>query len=146
MNYNDMKFSQEKPISGTFGEVWLEGEYVAECKALQAKLDFDKEKITMPRQYTVGHKLMSAEGKGSLTLFKMSSRMGRLISDKFKKGETMEFTIVSKLADPQSYGTERVSLEGVTFDDLTLADWKRAEVGEVEAPFTFADHDYLDMI
>ena len=47
MNYNEMKFSQEKPISGTFGEVWLDGEYVAECKALQAKLDFDKEKITM---------------------------------------------------------------------------------------------------
>ena len=58
----------------------------------------------------------------------------------------MEFTIVSKLADPQSYGTERVSLEGVIFDDLTLADWKRAEIGEVDAPFTFANHNYLDMI
>lgn len=146
MNYNEMKFGQEKPISGTFGEVWLNGDYVAECKGLQAKIDFDKEKIPLPRQYIVGHKIMSAEGKGSLTLFKMSSRMGDLISNRFKKGESLEFTIVSKLADPQSYGTERVSVEGVVFDDLTLADWKRAEVGEVECPFTFTNYEYLDMI
>lgn len=146
MENSELKFGQERVISGTFGEVWLNGEYVAECKGLQAKLEFDKDKVPIPRQYTVGHKIMSAEGKGSLTLFKMSSRMGKLISDRFKNGESMEFTIMSKLADPQSYGTERVSLEGVIFDDLTLADWKRMEIGEVECPFTFQSHDYLDMI
>ncbi|EKX89276.1 phage tail tube protein [Peptostreptococcus anaerobius] len=146
MDYSKMKFSQEKPISGTWGEVWLNGEYVSECKGMQAKIDFDKEKITMPRDYMVGHKIMSAEGKGSVTLFKMTSRMITLISEKFKNGESMEFTIVSKLADPQSYGVERISLEGVIFDDLTLADWKRNEVGETEAPFTFAGYDPMDTI
>jgi len=34
----------------------------------------------------------------------------------------------------------------VSFDDLTIADWEAATKGTVEAPFTFTDYKYLDMI
>lgn len=29
-------------ISGTFGELWLDGEYVAELEGFQAKIDFKR--------------------------------------------------------------------------------------------------------
>ena len=35
--------SAKRVISGTWGEVWLDGEYVGECYALQAKHAFTKE-------------------------------------------------------------------------------------------------------
>ena len=35
-------------------------------------------------------------------------------------------------------------MKGVSFDDLTLADWEAAKLGTIEAPFTFEDYDLLD--
>lgn len=142
----DYKFSQEKVINGTFGEMWLDNEYIAECQGLKAKIDLDKEKVAMPRNIIVGHKIMSAEGKGSITIKKISSRALRLLGDKIKNGEAMEFNIMSKLADPQSYGTERVYLSGVIFDDLDLINWERIKIVEQELPFTFASYDFEDLI
>ena len=37
--------SAKRVISGTWGEVWLDGEYVGECYALQAKHAFTKEDV-----------------------------------------------------------------------------------------------------
>ncbi|MBH6835199.1 phage portal protein, partial [Clostridioides difficile] len=45
-----------------------------------------------------------------------------------------------------SYGSERIALYGCMFDDLTLADWEAAKVGEIEVPFTFEGFEYLDKI
>ena len=57
-----------------------------------------------------------------------------------------EGTIVSKLADPDSAGAERIAYYGVQFSDLTLADWQAAAVGKITAPFTFTRFELLDAI
>ena len=64
----------------------------------------------------------------------------------FRSGIVPEFTIVTKLADPESAGSERAALYGVMFTDLTLADWQRAAAGKVTAPFTFTKYEMLDSI
>ena len=133
-------------ISGTWGEVWLDGEYVAECSGLQAKYTFNKEDVNMCGRMQVDTKVMSVKGAGSLTMHKVNTRMGMAIGNKIVDGRDVRFTIVSKLADPDSYGSERVALSGVSFDDFTIADWAAGRKGEITAPFTFTDHKYLDMI
>ena len=40
--------------------------------------------------------------------------------------------------------TKRIALMGVSFDDLTLADWEAAKLGQIESPFTFNDYQMLD--
>ena len=45
----------------------------------------------------------------------------------------------------RGYG-KRTVVKGVSFDDLTIADWEAETNGKVEAPFTFVDVDYLDVI
>ena len=47
---------------------------------------------------------------------------------------------------PDAYGTERVVLKNVSFDDLTLADWEADTLGSTECPFTFTDYEYLDTV
>lgn len=37
-------------------------------------------------------------------------------------------------------------MTGVSFDDLTLADWESGKLGEVECPFTYTDYNFLDLI
>ena len=60
-------------ISGTWGEMWLEGEKVAECYKLQAKRTFNKEKVPMCGQMEVDTKILNIEGTGSVGLYKAVS-------------------------------------------------------------------------
>ncbi|WAW15290.1 phage tail tube protein [Peptostreptococcus equinus] len=133
-------------ISGTFGEVWLDGEYVAEIEGCQLKVDFEKQTVARPRRMMKAHKTVGAEGKGSVTMTKVKSRMINLIGQRMQDQKTLAFELISKLDDPDSIGAERIKAKDVQFDDLTLADWKNGEVGKIEAPFTFDGFDLIDVI
>lgn len=138
--------SAKRVINGTWGEAWLNGDYVSETYGLQAKSAFNKTEINRCRQMAVDTKITSIKDTGSLKLHKVSSRMAKLIGDQVKRGQDPRFTLISKLDDPDAYGAERIALYNVSFDDLTLADWEAAKNGTVEAPFTFTDYEFLDEI
>ena len=138
--------SAKRVISGTYGEVWLDGEYVGEAYGLQAKASFNKTEINRCRSMAVDTKITSIKYTGSLKMYKVNSRMAGLIIDKIRRGQDPRFTVISKLDDPDAYGAERIALKNVSFDDLTIADWEAARHGTIEAPFTFTDVEYLDMI
>ena len=138
--------SAKRVISGTWGEVWLEGDKVSECYGLQAKVSFNKEDIALCGQMASDKKVTSIECTGSLRMHKVTSRMALAIGENIRNGKDVRFTIVSKLKDPDAYGAERVVLSSVSFDDLTLADWEAKSVGKVECPFTFTDYEFLDEI
>lgn len=133
-------------INGTWGELWLDGELVSECYKMQAKGNFNKQEISLCGRMAVDTKITSVKYTGSMGLHKVSSRMARKIGDKIKRGQDPRFTGISKLADPDAYGAERISIKNISFDDLTLADWEAAVNGKIEAPFTFTDFDFLDVI
>lgn len=133
-------------INGTWGEVWLESDYVSESTALQIKIDLNKEDINICRRLAKGSKVVGWEGKGSLKMHKANSRMGKLLSESLKTGKFPTYTIMSNLADPDAKGFEKIVVTGVSFDDLTLMDWENAKNGEIEAPFTFTGYDYKDAI
>lgn len=138
--------SAKRVMSGTWGEAWLDGDKVAECYGLQAKVSYNKEDVALCGQMFVDSKVKSVKGSGSIRMHKTSSHMAKLIADKIKAGQDVRFTIISKLADPDAYGAERVAIKNVSFDDLTLADWEADNFGKVECPFTFTDYEYLDMV
>ena len=137
--------SAKRVANGTFGEVWLDGEKVAECTACQAKVTYNKQTVNLCGQMMEDTKTTSAKGAGSLTLQKVDSGLAQKLSQS-PLGIDRRFTIISKLKDPDGFGAERIALYDVSFDDLTLADWQAATVGTVTAPFTFVRYEYLDMI
>lgn len=59
--------SAKRVLSGTFGEVWVDGEKIAECTACQAKVSKDKATINLCGQFMSDTKALSAKGTGSLT-------------------------------------------------------------------------------
>lgn len=130
--------------SGTFGEVWLGGEQVAECYGCQIKVNKNKEKIPRCGAFVEGSKLMSANITGSLQLYNATSRMIELQAADLKAGRDSLFTIISKLDDPDNPSIQRVRVTGVSFDDLTLADWEAAQIGRITAPFTADDWDPME--
>ena len=135
----------KRVLTGTWGEVWLDGEKIAECTACQLRVSKNKETINLCGQFMTDTKATSASGTGSLTLYKVDSGFAQKQSG-LQDGEDRRFTVVSKLKDPDSYGAERVAVYTVSFDDLTLADWQAATVGTVTTPFTFSRYEFLDEI
>ncbi|MBU3098745.1 MULTISPECIES: phage tail tube protein [Clostridium] len=133
-------------INGTWGELWIDGDKVSECIALQAKVTINKAPVSFCGDLFTHNKVIGLEGKGSLKLHKASSRMIIKISANMKAGKQTVCTIVSKLADPDSMGAERVAIYEVSFDELTIADWENKKNGEEDVPFTFANWEFLDTI
>ena len=138
--------SAKRVINGTWGEVWLDGDLVAECYKFQAKDSYTRDDVAMAGRLRSGKKLTKLEGTGSVGMHKINSRMAQVVGEEIKAGRDPHFTIMAKLADPDAYGAERVILTDVAFDDLTLMDWEVGVNGKIEAPFTFGDYEFTDMI
>ena len=137
--------SAKRIINGLYGEVWVDGEKIAECTACQAKVAKNKQTVNLCGQFMDDTKVTSGSGTGSLTLYKVDS--GFIQGQReLQNGVDVRCTIISKLRDPDSFGAERVALYNVSFDDLTLADWQASTMGTVTAPFTFSRYELLDTI
>lgn len=141
-----MALEVKRVINGTYGEVWLDDEQVLEAYGLQAKIEKKKEELSICGKPGTETKMIGFTGKGTLKIRKVNSRMGRLMTEGLRKGKDVRFQVISKLADPDSYGAERILIKNVSFDDLTLADWEAAKAGAVDVPFTFSDFEYIDLI
>ena len=139
-------YTPERVINGTWGEVWVDDDYMAEVTALEAKVSLEKTEVNQVGTLAKGYKVTGIEGKGTLKMNKVSSYFIRKLSDNIKAGKTTSCTIISKLAAPDLFGAERIQLNGCTFDELTLADWEAKKLGEESIAFSFTGWDVLDCI
>ena len=136
--------SAKRVMSGTFGELWWDGELIAECDKFQAKYTQDKETVNMARQMVEDSKVMGSKGTGSLRVYKVYSRF-RPFADAVLAGQDVRGTFVSKLDDPDAYGAERVALYNVSLDEVPLVNWERKTIQQDEVPFTFTSHKFLEV-
>ena len=141
-----MRFAPEKVINGTFGELWLDDYYLAEVTGLEAKATLEKTEVNQVGTLAKGYKITGLDCKGTIKLNKVTSYFVNLLSENTMNCKQTTCTIISKLADPDSNGTERIKLTGVTFDELTLANWEAKKLGEESIPFTFTGWEVMDSI
>lgn len=131
-------------MNGTHGEVWIDGDYMAQVTECKATVTQKKTAVSIVKVMSDQYKVTGYEGKGSLKMNKVSSYMIKKLSDNMKAGKQTTCTIISKLSDPDAIGTERVVIKDAVFDSLILADWTAKKLGEESYPFTFTDWDILD--
>ncbi len=142
------KIPGNRVINGTWGEIWLDGDKVSELTGLEAKITLKKEDVNMCGVLAKDTKITGWEGRGTIKFHKVNSRMAVKLGDNIKKGSDVRFTILAKLADPDTRDAlaERVVLKDVSFDDLTLMNFEAKALGKVESSFTFTDYDFIDLI
>ena len=105
-----MAVETKRICNGTFGEIWLDGDYVGEVKKAQAKVEYNKEEIKQCGMFFTDSKVVGCKGTGSLTLFKVSSRMGQKLASMVKNKQDARFTVISKLADPDAVSYTHLTL------------------------------------
>ena len=134
----------KRVIYGTFGELWVDGEKLAEVEEVKATLMADKVEVKMAMHMTKGYKVVGYTGKGSVKLHKVSSYFIKKLAPSIVKGKQVECTLISKVSDPDAVGVERVALTGVIFDSVDLINWSVGKLGEESYDFTFQNYSLLD--
>lgn len=136
----------QRVVYGSYGQLWLDGDEIAEIISCKATLAAQKTAIKRSRHLVDGYKTTGYEAKGSIKLHKVSSYLIKKLAPAIKEGKQVKFTLISKLDDPNSLGAERIALYGVMFDAVDLINWELGKVGEEDQNFTFEDFDLLDLI
>lgn len=139
-------YTPDRVINGTFGEVWVDNDYMAESTGLEAKIKLDTAEVVMTGTFKKGTKVTGISGSGTLELNKVTSYFIKKIGDNIKAGKATRATIITKLKDPEAFGAERIALNDCVFTELTLADWEANKLGKESIPFTFSDFDVLEAI
>lgn len=139
-------YTPERVVSGTFGEVWLDGTYLPQATSLEAKASLEKTEVNQCRTLGKGYKITGLDGKGTLKMNKIDSTFLNLLSEDTQNYTSTSHTLISKLDDPDAFGAERVQINDVVFDEITLADWELKKLGEESIGFTFTSWELLDTI
>lgn len=133
-----MALDATRTILGTYGQIFIDGVWQTNLNHLEANVEVQKRELNLSGDPWVRHKKGPMKGTGTMSGFKVTSAM---IQRGFQK-----FEIISKLADPEAYGYERIRLMNVFPDRLQLANWTAGEEVTEEIPFTFEEYELLDPI
>lgn len=137
-----------RQINGTFGEIWWDGEKVFEVLSFEAKVTPNREDVPQAGSVDIDSKMTGLKGEGSMKVKKVFSRGVIKLLDAWKKGQDPRSQLIGKLADPDAYGSERVVINNVWFNDLVLMQFETGQKLERDFPFGFtvSDVDFPDLI
>jgi hypothetical protein len=162
------KFIAQRVMSGTQGEIWIDGKYMAEVTAFKAEIKLIKEEVNQVKTMFKQYKVVGCEGTGNVKMNHVSSYFINLMADNIRNARQTVVTIRVKLDDPDAVGREEVIIRNArqtvvtirvklddpdavgreeviirdaTFDKLTLMDWEAKKLTEDDYDFTFTDFE-----
>lgn len=117
-----------------------------EISSISAKLDLIIQSKAMLGHRMTQHKVVGAEGTGSMTMYFMNSEMLRMAIEYIKNGKMPEIKLQIKNEDNQStVGKQEVILLGVVLNSIPVAsiDDSSDDPITVDTDFTFDDIEGL---
>ena len=79
-----MAFRAKNTISGKEGRLFLDGEEMAHIKTFEATIEKDKSEVKIMGRRMTGHKTTGANGTGTATFYKVTSKFIRIMLDYVK--------------------------------------------------------------
>ena len=102
------EYQAQQVINGSWGEAWMDGEYLAQVISLKAEITPKKTAIQMVQRLNEGQKMTGLELKGEIKLHKINSYIMKKMSEYFKRGKMMTCTIISNVRDPDGWRTRGI--------------------------------------
>lgn len=138
------KLKGNRTLSGTYGEVWVDGEKIWEFSKIEAKVTANREDVQL--DLDVDSKITGLKGEFTLTLKKVYSRYNAVF-ESWKKGVDQRSQIITKLADPDAVGgqQERYSIDNCWFNELPLVNMEKGGIIEEEVSGGFTPTDMINL-
>lgn len=126
-------------INGSFGECYINGEFVSEAKEIRATIRIDREEVKRASTRNTAYKSKGVTGEGTLNLHKVTSRFLKMLAEVMANPRAKVPTIsrlVVQLDDPEALGVERVALLNVKLWEIEFG-FTLDSILEESIPFTF---------
>jgi len=133
-----------RTLSGTWAEVWVDGEKIWELSKIELKVSANREDVQL--DIDVDSKMTGLKGELTLAVKKVYSRY-TAIHEAWKKGQDKRMQIIAKLADPDAVGgqVERYSADNCWLNDLPLVNWEKGGIIEEEVSGGFTPTDLINL-
>lgn len=135
-----------KVLTGNSGNVWLNGQLLAQVKSIELKVTGNFEDMNFCGDSATHSKYTGWNGEGTLGMFKIDSTVLKLIGKAYQTGVMPDIKIITKLTDQNTGKSERVAVSGVTITEFTLAKFEAKANIEEELPLKFSNYEILDTI
>lgn len=136
----------DRVLSGTDGQVWLNGELLGELSSIELKVSGKFEEVNFCGDYATYNKYMGWSGDGSIKLQKIYSRGSKLLANAFLTGIMPDIKIITKLTDKSTGNSERTSVEDVTITEFMLTNFENKKLVEEELPLKFAKYTPIESL
>lgn len=138
------KYRGNNVLTGTWAEIWLNGERMFECYKIEAKVIINREDVQIGLD--IDSKVTSMKGEGTLGIKRVYSAFVDNFEE-IKKGIDNRFQIITKLADPDAVGgqIERYSIDNSWLNELPLVNYENGALIEQEISFGFTPSDMINL-
>ena len=131
-------------LSGTWGEVWVDGVPILEAKKVEAKASANREDVQMG--IDVDSKMTGIKGEVTITINNVYSTYNTILKN-YKNGSDVRSQLITKVADPDAVGAqqERWSFDNVWWNDLPLVIYEKGALIEEELTGGFTPSDAVNL-
>ena len=138
------KVQGNKTLSGTWGELWVDGEKVWEMSKVEAKVTANREDVQLGLD--VDSKMTGLKGEFTIVVKKVYSRYVTVFEN-WKKGIDQRCQLITKLADPDAVGEqqERYSIDNAWCNELPLVNMEKGGIIEEEVSGGFTPTDMVNL-
>lgn len=133
-----------KTLSGTWGELWIDGEKIFEFSKIELKVTVNREDVQLG--IDVDSKMTGLKGEGSYVVKKVYTRAKGAL-EKLSKGIDVRSEIIAKLEDPDAVGgqVERWSCDNVWLNEIPVVNWEKGGIIEEENTLGFTPSDLQNL-
>ena len=137
----DVTYRGRRRWNGSHGKVWWDNELLFEISKFNGKVTANREDVLIGN--SVDSKITSLKGDGAFTVKSVINRNVSKFLEAWKSGQDPRTTLVGLIEDPDAVDgqKERVSIDNVWFNELTLMEFEKGKVVEKEFPFGFTPED-----
>ncbi len=130
----DKRLEGRRYINGSWGELWWDGEKIAGISKFELKITPEREDVPGDG-LDMDSKIVALKVEGSFTVKKIYSRSVDKLVKNWLQGLDPRSTLIGKLADPDTYGSERVTISNVWFNESAIMQFEKKKTVEEEYKF-----------
>ena len=137
--------SAPKVMTGATGNLWFYSTLMELVQSVELKLTGNFNEITACGTGATAQNWTGYSGTGSFKKKKTDSALSAAIAEEIQTGNIKNHTLNTEINCPTG-GTERVRVDGLTFDEVTPVSFESGSDMEEEFPFHFTNLTFLDRI
>lgn len=131
-------------FTGSNGELWLNNtDKLLKVQKFTFKQTNKFEEVDTTDVFATAERLVGCSLSGEITKFQVDFAIADIM-EKYKNGNQPDITLVGKVVNPDTGASRRISINGVTLQDMDIFAFEKSKVNQETIPFNATDYEYLD--